>query len=392
MLEFFLATIIGVFAGIITGIIPGIHVNLISAVALTFTFQNPLLVSCFLVAMAITHTFLDFIPSIFLGAPAEDSAMALLPGHRLLLKGFGFYAVKLTLIGSFYGFLVALLIIPLLIIFLPKTWPLIKLSVPLILLIFSLFLILKEKRKALAFIVFLFSGLLGVFTLNFKAISQPLLPLFTGLFGLPLLVLSIKNKTKLVKQHQRELTLKTREKIRPLAAGIVSSSFVSLYPAIGPGQAAIIGSDLLGKLNTKEFLILVGSINTIVMLFSFVNAYLIQKPRSGAAVVVNQILGGINFNQLLLLIIVAFIASCLSVFICLGLTKFICKYINRISYQKLCFLVIVFIISINIIVSHIWSLIVLATGFFIGLIPNLKEMRRVHLMGCLVLPVLGYYF
>jgi len=208
---------------------------------------------------------------------------------------------------------------------------------------------------------------------------------------LPLLVLSIKNKISLKKQHLKELPLKRREKIRPLIAGVISSSLVSFYPAMGPGQAAIIGSDMLGQLNKKEFLILVGSINTIVMLFSFVSAYLIGKARSGSAVAVSQILGNIDFNQLVLLIMIGLIAACLSVFVCLALAKFAAKNINKINYAMLCFIIFVFILLINIIVSGFYSIFILATGFFIGLIPNIKGIRRVHLMGCLVIPVLGYY-
>ena len=50
--------------------------------------------------MAITHTFIDFIPSIFLGAPDEDSVLSILPGHKLLLKGYAYTGIILTLYGS----------------------------------------------------------------------------------------------------------------------------------------------------------------------------------------------------------------------------------------------------------------------------------------------------
>ncbi|MEM2713795.1 MAG: tripartite tricarboxylate transporter permease [Candidatus Pacearchaeota archaeon] len=390
-LTLLLATFLGILAGIFTGLIPGLHINLIAALAMSLSLKNPLLIACFLAAMAITHTFLDFIPSIFLGAPNDDTALGMLPGHRLLLKGYGFYAVKLTLIGSFYGFFLALALLPLMFLLIPLAWPSIKISVPFVLLAFSTLLILKERQIFLALLVFLLSGSLGILTFNLKVISQPLLPLFSGLFGLPLLFLSIKNKVKLRAQHTREIPLKFREKVRPLAAGLIASSFVSFYPAVGPGQAAIIGSDLLGRLNTKEFLILVGSINTIVMLFSFVTATLISKPRSGVGVAIQQILKEISLNDLVLLIAVSLIVCCLCVPLCLALTKLFSKYITKINYSLLCFFVISFVLAMNIAISGLFSLFVLATAFAIGLIPNIKEIRRIHLMGCLVLPVLGYY-
>ena len=73
--------------------------------------------------MAITHTFTDFLPSIFLGAPDEDTALSTLPGHRFLLKGKGYGAVRLTLIGSFFGLLVALALSPIFIVALPYFYP-----------------------------------------------------------------------------------------------------------------------------------------------------------------------------------------------------------------------------------------------------------------------------
>ena len=36
--------------------------------------------------MAITHTFLDILPSTFLGAPNEENAISALPAHRLYYK------------------------------------------------------------------------------------------------------------------------------------------------------------------------------------------------------------------------------------------------------------------------------------------------------------------
>ena len=115
MIEILFPLILGILAGTITGLIPGIHVNLISL--LLFSFSSWLLrffeisaLFVFIVAMAITHTFLDFIPSIFLGAPDDDTALSVLPGHSLLLQGRGYEAVMLTLKGSFYSlFLVFIL-------------------------------------------------------------------------------------------------------------------------------------------------------------------------------------------------------------------------------------------------------------------------------------------
>src|SRR3989338_153036 len=87
MLEFIIAIILGIGVGIFTGLSPGIHINLISVILLSFysSFSeiNPFFLVIFIVSMAIAHTFMDFIPSVFLGAPDENSFLSILPGHQL---------------------------------------------------------------------------------------------------------------------------------------------------------------------------------------------------------------------------------------------------------------------------------------------------------------------
>ena len=75
---------IGIGLGTITGLIPGLHVNNIVLILLLLTPRAPLNLSCAIMACAITHTFVNFIPGAFLGAPDEDTAVAILPAHRML--------------------------------------------------------------------------------------------------------------------------------------------------------------------------------------------------------------------------------------------------------------------------------------------------------------------
>ncbi|MFC1682504.1 tripartite tricarboxylate transporter permease, partial [Nanoarchaeota archaeon] len=97
--------LIGILFGTLTGLIPGIHINLIGIFLVslsisTFTSINPIYLIVFITSMAITHTFVDFIPSIFLGCPDTDTELSVLPGHELLKKGQGYQAVVLSAYGS----------------------------------------------------------------------------------------------------------------------------------------------------------------------------------------------------------------------------------------------------------------------------------------------------
>ncbi|MBI2004265.1 tripartite tricarboxylate transporter permease [Candidatus Pacearchaeota archaeon] len=83
LIQILLAIFAGTFTGVLTGLIPGIHVNLIGvfliSLSSTLLFNiNPLYLVIFIVAIAITHIFIDFIPSIFLGCPDTDTELSVL--------------------------------------------------------------------------------------------------------------------------------------------------------------------------------------------------------------------------------------------------------------------------------------------------------------------------
>ncbi len=103
LLELFVVSFLGIVVGIITGLAPGVHINLISVLLFSVSpfllgYTSALHLAIFIVAVAVTHAFLDALPSIFLGAPEEATALAVLPGHRMLLEGKGYEAVFLIVL------------------------------------------------------------------------------------------------------------------------------------------------------------------------------------------------------------------------------------------------------------------------------------------------------
>jgi putative membrane protein len=398
MIEYILIAIfLGLIAGTTTGLIPGIHINLLALLLFTSSafflqFTESFILAVFIVSMAITHTFVDFLPSIFLGAPDEDTALSVLPGHRLLLKGKGYGAVRLTVIGSFFGLLIAIALAPFLIISLPFLYPLIKNIIPYILIIIVLFLIFKEEKQKrfFALLIFLFAGILGYSSLNFALIKQPLFPLFTGFFGASLLTISIIQNVKLPKQKIKAIKIKKKNILQALGLSVISSSIVSFLPGIGSSQAAVISSGLK-KIDEKTFLVLLGAINTMVMLLSFIALYSIDKPRTGIAVFLGRFLGIFSEQQLWLFLIIALVVGSLSVFITLALAKTLAKGIMKINYKKFCLIILSFLIILTPILSGWYSLIIFITAAAMGIVTSLIGVRKIHMMGCLILPVIIWY-
>ena len=85
--------VFGIFLGCLTGLIPGFHVNNVALIALSLSpvavgIGIPLdAVAGIIVACGTVHTFLNYIPSALVGAPDDNMALALLPGHRMLISG-----------------------------------------------------------------------------------------------------------------------------------------------------------------------------------------------------------------------------------------------------------------------------------------------------------------
>lgn len=270
--EFLAAALIGIFAGIFTGLTPGIHINLVSLIVvsssayLTGFFSLPSL-GIFIISMAITHTFLDALPAIFLGAPESETALSVLPGHKMLLKGRGYEAVKLTIVGSLMSLIAALLLFPLFMLLVPYLYEKIQVYIGYFLILIMAYMILIERgmdKKSWSFIVFMMSGILGLIVLTMPNLKQPLFPLLSGLFGVSMLLVSLMQKAKIPKQAITEsIKVSKKESIKAVGAATLTGSFVSFFPGLGPAQAAVIGSQIVGSLENYAFLILVGGINTV---------------------------------------------------------------------------------------------------------------------------------
>ena len=147
IIEIFLFIFLGILIGTFTGLTPGIHVNLISLFLLSLSGSillkiNSIYLIVLLVSMAITHTFIDFIPSVFFGCPDTDTELSALPGHDLLKQGRGYEAILLTIYGSLAAIFLLIILAPISIFLIKRFFPFIKNLIPYILIFFSIILIL----------------------------------------------------------------------------------------------------------------------------------------------------------------------------------------------------------------------------------------------------------
>lgn len=397
LIQILLAIFLGNLIGVFTGLIPGIHVNLIGvfliSLSSTFLFNiNPLYLVIFIVAIAITHIFIDFIPSIFLGCPDTDTELSVLPGHELLKKGYGYEAIMLAAYGSLFGVFILILIAYPSMLFFTKIYEITKNIIPYILIAVSGILILIERKKGSALLVFLLTGILGFGVLNLQNLKEPLLPLLTGLFGSSMIIMSIKNKPEIPEQ-KTNFQFEKKKIIKPVLGALISSPLCGFLPALGSGQAAILGQTIINsnKNDSKGFLILLGAVNILVMGFSFITLYLLSKTRTGAAYAIEQLLGSLSIQILILILIAVLLSGIIAFFITKSLAKLFSKKITQINYPLLSKIALIILAIIVFLVSGFLGLLILIISTLTGIYCISLEVKRTNMMGCLLIPTILFY-
>ncbi len=396
-LEIAIAIFLGCLAGVVTGLTPGLHINLVALMLFSVSpillgYTNVVAVASFIIAMSITHTFTDFISATYLGAPADDTALAVLPAHRLLLEGRGHEAIRLTVIGSLLCLIITIALSPLLIAVVPLIFESLKNYVGWILLGVIILMIFREAtldKKFWAFAVVALSGILGLIVFNMPNLKDPLLPMLSGLFGVSVLLLSLTQEVSLPVQRATEaVKVKLSDMLKALGSGVFSGSLVSIFPGLGPAQAAVLASQLVGKLEVYGYLILVGGINTVSMILSLITLFTIEKARNGSIIVVQQLLQNIGADVLMLFFSVALVAGSIATFLTLKVSRIFSKIMNKVNYSLLSSIIITFIAAMVLYFSGLIGILILVVATLIGLVPNITQVSRSASMACLLMPII----
>ena len=397
--QILIALLLGVFFGIITGLIPGIHVNLISLLVLSISpfllgVTEPISLGVFIISLAITHSFLDSIPSIYLGAPDAGQELNVLPGHRLLHKGEGHNAIVYTLIGSLGCLLLGIVLFPVFLVSMEKIFPVVKDWIGYILVVIMAYMILKEKGKRLQnLVLFLLAGCLGLIVLTaIPNLQQPLFPLLSGLFGFSILLVSLVQNSIIPKQDpSKELTISKKNVAKSVTAASGVGFIAAFLPGFGSSQAAIVATNIVGDIGDEGFLSLVGGINTANMLISIGTAYMLSKARNGAILTVNKLLGGVSFEQMILFLGVALVVGGIATILALNISKIFSKLIVKVNYSSIVWSILGFITVLTAFFDGFIGLTILFTATAIGLIASSWKVGKNHLMGCLILPVILFF-
>ena len=444
-----LSSTAGTAVGFCLGLVPGLHVNNLAAVLVagsgyvlgsfvvlddfTGSDRTTLLVCVFLCAAMMGHMFSEAVVATYLGIPAGD-AVSLLPAHRLARAGLGQLAICASADGTLSGAVLGMVLtVPVLLLLGPPMdlYLAIRPFLGLIVVVMSALLLAGDALRpgpsrggaleALARLsrscaVFLASGLVGTAVLltgyfacglpdlpwagqPFVSRSSLLLPLFAGLFGVPMLLLSLGSRGE--GPHVVDCPVVACEAVRPRDSilGVVGGLLVGWIPGMTSGSSAALCACAVGGLSEESrstegsvrFIWLYSAIASCGAVFSVGALVAIDRARSGVMEAVAGFMDGpqeasvvaVAASLLLGMLVAAVISR--GLIECAGpmletLRPVLCsRRTAAVSVAFLCALVIA-------LTGTRGSLVLLASTS-LGLLAPLYGVRRIHLMGSLLVPI-----
>ncbi len=430
-LAFGAVVLLGLGTGAVTGLSPGLHVNNVAAVVLAtraswaafilapFAAEEPgslgLLLSCYLLATAVSHGVFDFVPSVFFGAPTEETALSILPGHRMLLDGEGARAVGLAARGCVLGSAMAVALL------VPLRW-LIGDPVGLaaafrpwtaLFLVGMLAALLaaeiqagrrRGRRLLRAAWVQLLAGLLGLAVLEGPSrldSNVALFPLFSGLFGMPNLILSLRTRPGAIPEQSTDaLEPLSLPEAAHAVRGALAGAAVSWLPGLSGGAAATLAA--VGgrkKLAPAAFMVILGAVSTSTAILSVSVLFIIGKARSGTAAAVRELLGSYGGwtdpflppTAVVWLALASVLAGVLAAPLACAVARLLASRWSRVDPRLLAGATLAGLGILIAVASGPIGLAVATLACLVGLVPVRAGVRRVHLMASLLVPVLAGY-
>ncbi len=510
-----IVAVMGALLGASCALVPGLHSNTLALILLALFapisyvlsrlasflccgVPGSLLFAVLLVAAATSHSFADFVPSTFLGVPDEDTALSMLPAHRLLKSGQGLDAIRHAALGSLCGSLLAIILaMPLQLALRPPSivgelldscvlYLLISVVVLLVLTerghesprahldirkgrylpygtitichpipvngemgaltgtisghhprsfrlatqygewkvvagfrrpragqvtVQGIWVVRKEasRSRLSAISVLALSGLLGFAVMNarpplsglFDGLGQSLLfPLLTGLFAFPAL-LSATSSEAIPAQREPEAG---GPKLGPALTGTFAGFLAGWMPGITSTIGTVIGSCFSARpkdadQGAKTYILMLSAVGTSSVVFSLLALCIEGSGRTGAMLALKQAMGQEGVSSLSsfpsasasLLLVSALVASGIGYGYTLWAGDLLAKRAAGRELGRINRYVLIGLSGLILAFNGLPGLLVASVATMVGILPPRLGVRRVHLTGCLLLPLILFY-
>lgn len=385
----------GIVLGTASGLIPGLHVNTLAILLASIAPQipaDPHLVGAALLAAGVVHSFLDIVPTLAIGVPDAALAVSALPGHRLVLGGRGREALRLSALGSGGAILTAVVLGA------PITWGMSKIApvliehIGLVLGTVALVMVLTEqshRARVGAVFAIVASGLLGLLTLDMETGGilpggDMLLPLLSGLFGIPILVLAARGGG-IPPQSGTTLATDPRTLGNWTLLGASAGAVVAYIPGVSAAVAAVIAFvGLPGEAGDRGFIVTVSGVNTANTVFALFALIALGAPRTGVLVAFEEAKLPPNLPLLLIAILSA---AAVAVVLVPTLGDRYFELVGLVDSTLLSVSVGALLAVLAGIFTGPVGVLVLSIAALVGYVPVVFDSKRVHLMGVLFVPL-----
>jgi putative membrane protein len=399
MLEILLGTLIGVVLGTISGIIPGVHANtlagvLISLQAALLAVLGPVALAGALFAALITHTFVDAVPSTFLGIPEADTSLAVLPAHALCLEGNGEEAVRIAALGSACSMVIAVPLSILCFLLLPALQPYFDWWIGILLIASVGYMIVTSEAPGWALAIFAVSGLLGAFALHYTFLSWHtlaggsaiLMPLLTGLFGISVLLTA--SQGTLPPQHFNGIRMEDKAVVKYSLLGTIAGVAVGWLPGLSTASANGVLASFIGyEKDRRSYILATNAANTANAFIGLAALFALSRMRNGVMAAIAEI----PLPSMSQLMVAGILAACAAYLITILLSRSAHR-LNGIDSLILNRAVMAFVLLLSIVLTGPFGLCILILATLVGLVPHLVNVPRMYCMGAIMIPVILYSF
>lgn len=399
MQDILIGTLLGIIFGTASGIIPGVHSNTLAGVLLSLQVSllallGPVALACAMFSALITHTFVDAIPSTFLGIPDADTSLAVLPAHALCLEGNGEEAVRIAALGSAAAIILAVPLSLLCFLLLPALQPYFDWWIGLLLLATVGYMIATSDAPVWALSLFLVSGMLGMFALRYAFLSWHLLaggsailmPLLTGLFGISVLLTASRGTVPY--QMFRGIRMEDRSIVKCSILGTVAGVAVGWLPGLSTASANGVLAQVIGyEKDRRAYILATNAANTANAFIGLAALFALGRMRNGVMVAVSE-LPLPAFSDLMMAGVLAACAA-YGITIVLSRSAYCLGGLDSLLLNRV---VIAFVILMSIVLTGPFGILVLILAIALGLVPHFINLPRVYCMGVIMVPVMLYSF
>lgn len=388
------AALLGALVGLVTGLVPGLHVNLLAALALAIP-GLPEDAAWALVAVGTVHTFVSILPTTYLGAPEPETALSVLPAHRLLRDGAGPEAVQISLHASMVAALAAVLLLwPLhRVLMVPESLPFLQRAAPVILILVPLWMAWRDARPLAALGVGSLAALLGHLAFDWPVhgilagAATPLLPLLSGLFGVPTLLWALGTREPLPEQDAPP-----PDAGAPGAAlaGVGAASFTAILPGLTAAVATAIA--MPRRASPRRVLATLSAVNTAHLIIALAMLWMVGRTRSGLAIAWEALRPtqgwvGLPPPDVLGLGAVVLASGALAVLATTWLDGPYRRALASLPPRLPELLALATIVALVALTTGWTGMLLLVAAVFAGLVPLAAGTRRVHLAAALSVPI-----